>query len=109
MSSGGCWEVGRGQNAFYGVYFKHGAGNSLQALSLQTWCDRVQYTLGIHHCKILHSGGGRRGQTPFNRLQCGGNPIEILYNELDDGRVQVFHAMPCRSMFITLLNEQEKL
>jgi hypothetical protein len=33
-----------------------------------------------------------------------GNPIEILYNELDDGRINVFHALPCRSMFISLLN-----
>jgi hypothetical protein len=24
------------------------------------------------------------------------NPLEILYNELDDGRINVFHAMPCR-------------
>jgi hypothetical protein len=37
-----------------------------------------------------------------------GNPLEILYNELDDGRIQVFHVMPCRSMFIGLLDQQEK-
>ena len=42
----------------------------------------------------------------FNTL---GNPIEILYNELDDGRINVFHAMPCRSMFIALLNREEGL
>jgi hypothetical protein len=34
-----------------------------------------------------------------------GNPIEILYNELDDGRINVFHAMPCRNIYISLLNE----
>jgi hypothetical protein len=34
-----------------------------------------------------------------------GDPLEILYNELDDGRINVFHAMPCRSMFIAFLNE----
>lgn len=32
----------------------------------------------------------------FNRL---GNPLEILYNELDDGRINIFHAMPCRSIY----------
>jgi hypothetical protein len=37
-----------------------------------------------------------------------GNPLEIMYNELDDGRVQVFHAMPCRGMFISLLDRQEE-
>jgi hypothetical protein len=38
----------------------------------------------------------------FNSI---GNPIEILYNELDDGRILVFHAMPLRNAFIPLLNE----
>jgi hypothetical protein len=33
-----------------------------------------------------------------------GNPIEVMYNELDDGRINVFHAMPCRSEIIALLN-----
>jgi hypothetical protein len=34
-----------------------------------------------------------------------GNPIEILYNELDDGRINVFHAMPCQSIYYPLLNQ----
>jgi hypothetical protein len=38
-----------------------------------------------------------------------GNPVEILYNELDDGRVNVFHAMPCRNIYISLLNEWRNL
>ena len=33
-----------------------------------------------------------------------GNPLEIMYNELDDGRINVFHAMPCRTVFLGLLN-----
>jgi len=33
-----------------------------------------------------------------------GNPVEIMYNELDDGRINVFHAMPCRSIYLPLLN-----
>jgi hypothetical protein len=32
-----------------------------------------------------------------------GNPLEIMYNELDDGRINVFHAMPCRSIYYHLL------
>ena len=36
-----------------------------------------------------------------------GNPLEIMYNELDDGRINVFHAMPCRSTFIYLLKREE--
>ncbi len=34
-----------------------------------------------------------------------GNPLEVMYNELDDGRINVFHAMPCRSMYISLLKQ----
>jgi len=37
-----------------------------------------------------------------------GNPLEIMYNELDDGRINVFHAMPCRSIYISLLKNMEK-
>ncbi|MDR3324950.1 MAG: hypothetical protein LBS82_03035 [Spirochaetaceae bacterium] len=36
-----------------------------------------------------------------------GNPLEVLYNELDDGRISVFHAMPCRSMYAALLSGEE--
>jgi hypothetical protein len=32
------------------------------------------------------------------------NPIEILYNEFGDNGKNVFHAMPCQSMFYYLLN-----
>jgi len=31
------------------------------------------------------------------------NLIEILYNELDEDTVRVFHVMPCRNAFIALL------
>jgi hypothetical protein len=36
-----------------------------------------------------------------------GNPLEILYNELDNGRINVFHAMPCRNIFLSLMDAQE--
>jgi len=48
-------------------------------------------------------------EDPDKRLLIGfnnaGNPLEIMYNELDDGRINVFHAMPCRSIYIPLLNQ----
>jgi hypothetical protein len=31
------------------------------------------------------------------------NPLEILYNVIDENTVQVFHAMKCRSALIALL------
>ena len=33
-----------------------------------------------------------------------GNPLEIMYYELDDGKVHVFHAMPLRNIYIPMLN-----
>jgi hypothetical protein len=33
-----------------------------------------------------------------------GNPLEILYNELDDGSINVFHAMPCRTKYSDYLD-----
>jgi len=38
-----------------------------------------------------------------------GNPLEIIYNELDDGRINVFHAMPCRTKYTAYLNKRENL
>jgi len=35
------------------------------------------------------------------------NPIEILYNEFGENGVNVFHAMPCQSRFLRLLEEME--
>ena len=31
------------------------------------------------------------------------NLLEIMYNEIKDGGFNVFHAMPCRSIFFLLL------
>ena len=33
------------------------------------------------------------------------NPLEIMYNELDDGTACVFHAMSCQNKYIPLLNQ----
>jgi hypothetical protein len=35
------------------------------------------------------------------------NPIEILYNEFGKNGVNIFHAMPCQSRFLRLLEEGE--
>ena len=32
-----------------------------------------------------------------------GNPLEILYNQIDDKTINVFHAMECRSIYHHLL------
>jgi len=35
-----------------------------------------------------------------------GNPLEILYNEPEDGKIVVFHAMPCTAKYLKYLNER---
>jgi hypothetical protein len=46
---------------------------------------------------------------PEKRLLIGfniaGNPLEIMYNELDDSRINVFHAMPCQPIYYSLLRQ----
>ncbi|MCL2318863.1 MAG: hypothetical protein FWC45_02170 [Treponema sp.] len=37
------------------------------------------------------------------------NPLEILYNEIDDHTVNVFHAMKCRKAWRNLAKLEEKL
>jgi len=33
-----------------------------------------------------------------------GNPLEIMYNVIDERTINVFHAMKCRSIYYHLLN-----
>ena len=40
------------------------------------------------------------GVIGFNRT---GNPLEIMYNPIDDDSINVFHAMELRDSFIKLL------
>ena len=37
------------------------------------------------------------------------NPLEILYNEIDDDTVDVFHAMECRKAWRNIAKLEEKL
>ncbi|MCL2191750.1 MAG: hypothetical protein FWB79_07195 [Treponema sp.] len=50
---------------------------------------------------------GGEGQTKDQHLLIGfdrsGNPLEILYNVIDDETVNVFHAMRCRNIYFHLL------
>jgi hypothetical protein len=34
-----------------------------------------------------------------------GNPLEVMYHDLGDGKVKVFHAMACRKELVPLMNE----
>ena len=36
-----------------------------------------------------------------------GNPLEILYNLVDDKIINVFHAMKCRNIYYHLIQKEE--
>ena len=36
-----------------------------------------------------------------------GNPLEILYNIMDNETLNVFHAMPCRNIYYHLIPKEE--
>jgi hypothetical protein len=35
-----------------------------------------------------------------------GNLLEVMYNEVEEDKIKVFHAMPCRPQYLALLEEQ---
>ena len=37
-----------------------------------------------------------------------GNPLEILYNYVDDKTINVFHAMKCRNIYYHLIPKEEE-
>ena len=37
-----------------------------------------------------------------------GNLLEVMYNDLGEGKVSVFHAMPCRNALYPLLKRGEQ-
>jgi hypothetical protein len=37
-----------------------------------------------------------------------GDPLEILYNVIDDKTINVFHAMRCRNIYYHLLQKEEQ-
>ena len=36
-----------------------------------------------------------------------GNPLEVMYNVIDEHTINVFHAMKCRSIYFDLLNRRK--
>jgi hypothetical protein len=67
---------------------------------------------GIRHAFETACYDGPDEDDPEKRLLVGfdenGNAVEIMYNELDDNRINVFHAMPLRSIYYHLLTPEER-
>jgi len=40
-------------------------------------------------------------------FDCNANPIEVLYNVIDENTLKVFHAMRCRTIYLPLIKRKE--
>ena len=53
------------------------------------------------------------GEPPHNErylligFDQSGNPLEIMYNIIDDKTINIFHAMKCRSIYFHLIKKEE--
>ena len=53
-------------------------------------------------CLYMGPHGDRENVYLLLGFDTKANPVEIMYNEIGDNIVNVFHAMPCRSQFLKL-------
>jgi hypothetical protein len=60
-------------------------------------------------CRYMGQYGGRKNVYLLLGFDTKANPVEILYNEIGENMVNVFHAMPCRSRFLQLFEGEEAL
>ncbi|MDR1148350.1 MAG: hypothetical protein LBK66_06935 [Spirochaetaceae bacterium] len=75
-------------------------------------CKSSAFKHGITLGNILHALGEPLYEGPVEvyankyivlGFDTTGSLLEIMYNEMEDGGLNVFHAMPCRSIFEPLL------
>jgi hypothetical protein len=57
-------------------------------------------------CRYMGQYGGRENVYLLLGFDMKANPIEIMYNEIGENSVNVFHAMQCRSRFLRLFEEE---
>jgi hypothetical protein len=72
--------------------FKHGIAE-----------ENIRYALN----HLLYEGSIENDESKFLVLgfDLANNLLEIMYNHIDDETVNVFHAMKCRHIYHSLLNE----
>jgi len=56
-------------------------------------------------CRYAGKYGNRENVYIFLGFNMEANPTEILYNEIGEDMVNVFHAMPCRNRFLYQFEE----
>jgi len=53
-------------------------------------------------CRYMGQYGNRENVYLLLGFDMKANPVEILYNEIGENSVNIFHAMPCQSRFLRL-------
>ncbi len=56
-------------------------------------------------CIYMGQYGDRENVYLLLGFDMGANPVEIMYNEIGESAVNIFHAMPCQSRFLPLFKE----
>jgi hypothetical protein len=74
--------------------FKHGLGEEDIRSAFQT-------------CRYMGQYGGRENVFLLLGFDMKANPVEIIYNEIGENCVNVFHAMSCQPRFFYLFEEGE--
>jgi hypothetical protein len=58
-------------------------------------------------CRYMGQYGKRENVYLLLGFDMKANPVEILYNEIGENSVNIFHAMPCQKCFLHLFDEKE--
>ena len=58
-------------------------------------------------CRYMGQYGDRENVYLLLGFDMNANPVEILYNEIDENCVNVFHAMQCQNRFLRLYEDEE--
>ena len=75
--------------------------------------NRSAFKHGVSEASIRHALSYPRYEGPLEDdedkyivlgFDAAGNLLEILYNRMDDDKVNIFHAMKCRNIYYPLLN-----
>ena len=61
--------------------------------------DEADIYHAFETCIYMGQYGDRENVYLLLGFDTKANPVEILYNEIGENTVNVFHAMPCRSQF----------
>jgi len=59
-------------------------------------------------CHYMGQYGDRENVYLLLGFDIKANPVEIMYNEIGENTINIFHAMPCQSRFLKLF-EGEKM